>query len=185
MGPFRKIYLDELTRIQDRINSLFEQALVSAEFEEREGGVPGSWAPAVDVIETADAYLLIAELSGVRREDVQLQVLERRLELSGRRQPPGEHRNFLRMERSYGPFRRSFELAAPIDADGISAALAQGVLRVHLPKLPAARATRAGARGKPAAVEPTWEGHGKAQPEAKADPAGPRPSRAPRGGGKS
>ena len=138
MGPFRKIYLDELTRIQDRINSLFERALVSAEIEERESGAPGSWAPAVDVIETADSYLLFAELSGVRREDVQLQVRERRLELSGRRQPPGEHRNFLRMERSYGPFRRSFELGAAIDADGISAGLDHGILRVHVPKLGAA-----------------------------------------------
>jgi HSP20 family protein len=136
MAPFRKIYLDELTRIQDRINSLFEQALVSAEFEERESGAPGSWAPAVDVIETEDAYLLFAELSGVQREDVQLQVRERRLELSGRRQPPGEHRNFLRMERSYGPFRRSFDLGAAIDEDGISAGLEQGILRVHVPKLP-------------------------------------------------
>ncbi|HXO40572.1 MAG TPA: Hsp20/alpha crystallin family protein [Thermoanaerobaculia bacterium] len=138
MAPFRKIYLDELTRIQDRINSLFERALVSAEIEERESGAPGSWAPAVDVIETADSYLLFAELSGVRREDVQLQVRERRLELSGRRQPPGEHRNFLRMERSYGPFRRSFELGAAIDADGISAGLDHGILRVHVPKLAAA-----------------------------------------------
>jgi HSP20 family protein len=134
MAPFRKIYLDELTRIQDRINGLFEQALVAAEFEEREAGVPGSWVPAVDVIETEDAYLVFAELSGVRREEVQLQVRERRLELSGRRQPPGEHRNFLRMERSYGPFRRTFELGSPIDADGITAGLAQGILRVHLPK---------------------------------------------------
>ncbi len=134
MAPFRKIYLDELTRIQDRINVLFEQALVAAEFEEREAGLPGSWAPAIDVIETADAYLVLAELSGVRREDVQLQVKERRLELSGRRQPPGEHRTFLRMERSYGPFRRSFDLGVPIDADGITAGLTHGVLRVHLPK---------------------------------------------------
>jgi HSP20 family protein len=145
MGPFRKIYLDELTRIQDRINSLFEQALVSAEFEEREGGAPGSWAPAVDVIETEDAYLVFAELSGVRREDVDLQVLGRRLELSGRRQPAAEHRNFLRMERSYGPFRRSFELGAAIDADGISAGFEQGTLRVHVPKLPAR--PRAGGTG--------------------------------------
>jgi HSP20 family protein len=137
MGPFRKIYLDELTRIQDRINSLFEQALVSAEFEEREGGAPGSWAPAVDVIETEDAYLVFAELSGVQREDVQLQVLGRRLELSGRRQPAREHRNFLRMERSYGPFRRSFELGVAVDADGVSAGIEQGILRVHVPKLPA------------------------------------------------
>jgi HSP20 family protein len=135
MGPFRKIYLDELTRIQDRINSLFEQALVSAELEEREGGAPGSWTPAVDVIETEDAYLVFAELSGVRREDVQLQVVERRLELSGRRQPDGEHRNFLRMERSYGPFRRAFELGAAVDADGVSAGLEHGILRVHVPKL--------------------------------------------------
>ncbi len=138
MAPFRKIYLDELTRIQDRINSLFERALVAAEIEERESGAPGSWAPAVDVIETADSYLLFAELSGVRREDVELQVRERRLELSGRRQPAGEHRNFLRMERSYGPFRRSFELGSAIDADGISAGLDHGILRVHVPKLAAA-----------------------------------------------
>jgi HSP20 family protein len=138
MPPFRKIYLDELTRIQDRINSLFERALVAAEIEERESGAPGSWAPAVDVIETADSYLLFAELSGVRREDVQLQVRERRLELSGRRQPPGEHRNFLRMERSYGPFRRTFDLGAAIDADGISAGLDRGILRVQIPKLAAA-----------------------------------------------
>jgi HSP20 family protein len=134
MAPFRKIYLSELTRFQDRINSLFERALVSAQLEERESGAPGSWAPVVDVVETGDAYLLFAELSGVRREDVQLQVRERRLELSGRRQPPGEHRNFLRMERSYGPFRRSFDLGEPVDADAITAALAQGILRVHLPK---------------------------------------------------
>jgi HSP20 family protein len=134
MAPFRKIYLDELTRFQDRINSLFERALVSAELEEREAGAPGSWAPAVDVVETGDAYLLFAELAGVPREDVQLSVRERRLELSGRRQPAPDHRNFLRMERSYGPFRRSFDLGEPIDADGITAAMAQGILRVHLPK---------------------------------------------------
>jgi len=138
MPPFRKIYLDELTRIQDRINSLFERALVSAEIEERESGAPGSWAPAVDVIETADSYLLFAELSGVRREYVKQQVRERRLELSGRRQPPGEHRNFLRMERSYGPFRRTFDLGAAIDPDGISAGLDRGILRVQIPKLAAA-----------------------------------------------
>jgi HSP20 family protein len=132
MAPFRKIYLDELTRIQDRINGLFEQALVAAEFEEREAGLPGSWAPAIDVIETEDAYLVFAELSGVRREDMQLQVKERRLEISGRRQPPGAH--FLRMERSYGPFRRAFDLGTPIDADGITAGLTNGVLRILLPK---------------------------------------------------
>ena len=87
------------------------------------GACPGTWAPAVDVIETEDAYLLFAELPGVEREDIQLQVRDRRLELSGRRRPLGEDRSFLRMERSYGPFRRAFELAAPVEADSIAAQL--------------------------------------------------------------
>ncbi|HEY0553113.1 MAG TPA: Hsp20/alpha crystallin family protein [Thermoanaerobaculia bacterium] len=131
MAPLKKIYLEELTRIQDRINSLFEQALVTSEYE---GGLPGTWSPAVDVLETEGAYLLFAELPGVRRDDIQLQVRDRRLELSGRRQTLGENRNFLRMERSYGPFRRTFDLGEPVEVDAIAAAFEAGVLRVHLPK---------------------------------------------------
>lgn len=138
MTPLRKIYLDELTRIQERVNSLFERTFVTSDFEDRDAGAPGCWAPAIDVVEAEDAYLLFAELAGMRREEVHLQIRERRLELSGRRQPPDEHRAFLRMERSYGPFRRSFDLAAPIDQDGITAELAQGVLRVRVPKRPTA-----------------------------------------------
>jgi HSP20 family protein len=134
MAPLKKIYLEELGRIQDRINSLFEQALLPSEYEDREGGLPGTWPPAVDVIETEDAYLLFAELPGVRKEDIQLQVRDRRLELSGRRQALGENRNFLRMERSYGPFRRTFELGAPVDTDGITAGFEAGILKVHIPK---------------------------------------------------
>jgi len=134
MAPLKKIYLEELARIQDRINGLFEQALLTSDYEDREGGLPGTWAPSVDVLETEDAYLIFAELPGVQRGDIQLQVRERRLELSGRRQTLGENRNFLRMERSYGPFRRTFELGAPVDVDGISAGFEQGVLRVLIPK---------------------------------------------------
>lgn len=134
MAPLKKIYLEELARIQDRINSLFEQALLTSDFEDPEGGLPGTWAPAVDVLETEGAYLLFAELPGVRRDDIQLQVRDRRLEISGRRHPLGENRNFLRMERSYGPFRRTFDLGVPVDTDAITAAFEAGVLRVHVPK---------------------------------------------------
>lgn len=135
MAPLKKIYLEELARIQDRINSLFEQALLTSDYEDHEGGLPGTWAPAVDVLETEDSYLIFAELPGVRRDDIQLQVRDRRLELSGRRQSPGENRNFLRMERSYGPFRRTFDLGSPVDVDAIIAGFEQGVLRVQVPKL--------------------------------------------------
>ena len=133
MSP-RKNYLDELARIQQRINALFEQALLSTELEDRELSAPGFWSPAVDVLETEDGYSVHAELSGVRREDIDLQAEERRLEISGRRQPAEEHRSFLRMERSYGRFRRVFELAEPIDVEAISAQFERGVLRVSVPK---------------------------------------------------
>src|SRR5215210_7050241 len=134
MAPLKKIYLEELARIQDRINSLFEQALLTSEYEDREGGLPGTWAPSVDVLETEDGYLVLAELPGVRRDDIQLQVRDRRLELSGRRQPLGENRNFLRMERSYGPFRRTFDLGAPVDTETIAADFEAGILRINVPK---------------------------------------------------
>jgi len=139
MAPLKKVYLEELARIQDRINSLFEQALLPADYEERDGGLglPGTWAPAVDVLETEDSYLLFAELPGVAREDIDLKVQDRRLELSGRRQSLGESRNFLRMERSYGPFRRAFDLGVPVDTDSITASFERGILRVAIPKRPA------------------------------------------------
>src|SRR5258706_5552792 len=100
MAPLKKIYLEELSRIQDRINGLFEQALLTADFEDREGGPPGTWAPAVDMLETEDGYLVFAELPGVRRDDIQLTVRDRRLEPSGRPQSVGEDRNLLRLEGS-------------------------------------------------------------------------------------
>src|SRR5947199_261417 len=65
MAPLKKIYLEELGKIQERINSLFEQALLPAEYEDTEGGPPGTWSPAVDVLETEDSYLLFAELPGL------------------------------------------------------------------------------------------------------------------------
>ena len=146
MAPLKKIYLEELARIQDRINGLFEQALLPSEYDERDGGLPGTWAPSVDVLETEGSYLLFAELPGVRREDIQLQVKDRRLELSGLRHPLGENRNFLRMERSYGPFRRVFDLGAPVDTENISARFDQGILKVDIPK-------RAGATAVPVQEE--------------------------------
>jgi|SRR6185369_13787939 len=137
MAPLKKIYLEELARIQERINSLFEQALLPADYEDTDGGLPGTWSPAVDVLETEDSYLLFAELPGVRREDIQLQARDQRLEISGRRQPLGENRNFLRMERSYGPFRRTFDLGTAAGMEEISAAFEQGILRILIPKKPA------------------------------------------------
>src|SRR5258706_10659417 len=130
----KRAHLDELQRIRQRVNALFEEALLGSGLPVPEERDPGTWTPAVDVVETDDAYVVVAELPGVRREDIDVEVKERRLEISGRRQPVEEGQSFVRMERSYGPFRRSFELAATLDAGSVEAAFERGVLTVRVAK---------------------------------------------------
>jgi HSP20 family protein len=129
-------YLEELARIQEQVNALFEQALVASGFEiPGATDPPGSWTPTADLVETADGFLVYLELPGIRREEIDLELRDGRLEVSGRRHPQEEGRNFHRMERSYGPFRRSFELPATIDAGGIAAEFKDGLLTVQVPKV--------------------------------------------------
>ncbi len=129
----RDSYFEKLDRLREHVNSLFEQMLVRRGFDEEAGDLPGSWSPAVDVLERGEDYVLFAELPGVRRRDIRLTMEERRLELSGRRDPTSAG-NFMRMERSHGAFRRTFELGEQIDAARISARFELGVLEITLPK---------------------------------------------------
>jgi hypothetical protein len=99
----KRAHLDELQRIRQRVNALFEEALFGSGLPAREEREPGTWTPAVDVVETDDAFVLVAELPGVRREDIDVEVDDRRLEISGRRLPVEEGQSFVRMERSYAP----------------------------------------------------------------------------------
>ncbi len=138
----KRAHLDELQRIRQRVNALFEEALLGSGLPAREERTPGTWTPAVDVVETDDAYVLVAELPGVRREDISVEVDDRRLDISGRRLPVEEGQSFVRMERSYGPFRRSFELASSLDAASVDAAFERGVLTVRVAKRQAGKAKR-------------------------------------------
>lgn len=134
MRSSRSRYLEELDRIQRRVDQLFERVLAGRGYAGREPGGPVGWEPAVDVLETQDSFVVRAELPGLRREDIQLEVHERRLDLSGRRDPLDSPHTYQRMERTYGPFRRSFELAADVDEQGIVASYRLGVLEVTVPK---------------------------------------------------
>jgi HSP20 family protein len=128
----------ELSRLQERLNKLLEQALVGGS-----GGVPpgggqqglGGWKPLLDLVETSEAFILYAELPGVRRDDVQLDSDGRSLELSGQRRPLGGERGYLRLEGSYGTFKRRLELPEPVDPERIQAQLRRGILEVTMPKI--------------------------------------------------
>lgn len=97
-----------------------------------------SWTPPVDVYETADRYVITAELSGLTREDVELAVEETKITIRGRRADagpgPGDVRHYHQVERGHGAFARTFDFVDRIDAAGVSATLADGVLTVVVPK---------------------------------------------------
>ena len=96
---------------------------------------PVGWAPPVDLHETDDHYVITAEVPGVKREDVQIQVHDGRLTLAGtRHERTVRCEQFHRVERGHGTFSRSFQIPLPIEVDRITADLKDGLLTVIVPK---------------------------------------------------
>ena len=94
------------------------------------------WAPAVDVAESEHEIVLYAELPGMSREEIDIQLSGDMLTLRGERKiaaaTQGEH--YHRIERQYGPWRRAFQIEVPIDQTQVSATYESGILTVRLPK---------------------------------------------------
>ena len=104
---------------------------------------PAGWKPPVDLHETADEYVITAEVPGVARDAIDIHFHDGRLTLSGTRDPRvSACEQFHRLERGHGAFSRSFQLPVPIDTDAIRADLRDGVLTVVCPKDPNASARR-------------------------------------------
>src|SRR6059058_359089 len=95
-----------------------------------------AWQPVVDIFEEPDAIRLVAEVPGVRPEDVKISVEDNLLTIRGMKEQVAENKaeKVHRYERTYGAFERSFTLAASIDPNKIKATYALGVLTITLPK---------------------------------------------------
>ena len=96
---------------------------------------PSGWIPPIDVHETPDEYVITAELPGVSRSDIQIEVGDGRIQISGQRPErdvPCEQ--YHRVERGHGQFSRTFELPLPVDGERVTADLRNGVLTVICPK---------------------------------------------------
>ena len=126
--------LRDLLSIQDRMNKLFEQTLSRSRAEE--GIAPSTWTPAVDIYETPEAIVLQADLPGLRREDIDIQIRDDTLTLRGERRFAKDvhEESYLRIERAYGAFHRSFTLPATIQQEKIRAVFRDGILELTLPK---------------------------------------------------
>jgi HSP20 family protein len=94
------------------------------------------WTPVVDIIENDGELRLTAELPGMKREDVHIEVNEGMLTLRGEKREQKEEKNgnARLVERTYGAFERSFTLPRSVEAAKIAADFADGVLTVHMPK---------------------------------------------------
>jgi HSP20 family protein len=94
---------------------------------------PG-WTPPVDLYETADGFVLTAELPGLSREEIEIHAEESRVVIRGERAGHVPCEQYHRVERGHGPFSRAFVLPEPIDVDNVSADLKEGLLTVTIPK---------------------------------------------------
>jgi HSP20 family protein len=127
-------YRDVLA-LRDSVNRMFEDAFA------RRGEHPAdltlsAWAVPVDIYETRDEIVVRAELPGIDPKQVKITLIGDQLTISGQREREGktEGRNFVRVERRYGAFSRSFTLNVPVISDQVAANYRDGVLEIHLPK---------------------------------------------------
>lgn len=132
----------ELDAFQTDMNRLFDGF-----FGRREGagyGPSRRWIPPMDLVETEDHLVLRADLPGVDRDEIEIEVKDGVLTVSGERKAQHEDKRegYHRVERSFGRFSRSLELPKGIDPQSVSAHFDKGVLEVRMPKPEERKPTR-------------------------------------------
>jgi len=125
----------ELNTIQTEMNRLFNSFSDQPASGGRGGGLR-RWVPAMDLVETADRYVLRADLPGISEEDVNIELQDNVLTVSGERKPgkEGQQDGYFRLERAFGAFSRSLTLPDGVDAGGVEAHFERGVLEITIPK---------------------------------------------------
>ncbi len=135
-------YRDMMT-VRDEMNRVFNE-FFGRGGQDEETWYAGAWSPPVDIYETDEALIMKAELPGFSKEDISIELKENTLIMRGerRRQDEVKEGNYHRMERVYGAFQRSFLLPTTVEQDKVKASYKDGILELHLPKVPAAQPKR-------------------------------------------
>ena len=134
--------LRELNSLQSEMNRLFNTV-----FDSPSGGASGPvlrrWAPAMDLVETDDHFVLRADLPGMGEDDVKIEIEDTTLTVSGERKAEHESggEGYYRVERAFGTFARTLTLPQGVDPEAVTANFNRGVLEVRVPK-PEARKPR-------------------------------------------
>jgi HSP20 family protein len=126
--PFRNV-----DTLQEQVNRLFENPFQG---NRTDGSALTTWAPAVDIYETENELVLKADLPDMNEKDLDIRVENNMLTVRGERkfEQKVKEENYLRIERTYGSFSRSFGLPNTVNTEAIKAEYKNGVLTVELPK---------------------------------------------------
>ena len=134
-------------QVQDPVRQLFERMFEGGLFgraQDDSSVVTSQWAPAVDIHEEPERFVLYADLPGVDPQDIEVQMDRGLLTIKGERraETPMERGRYSRVERLHGVFHRRFALPDSADPEGISASGHDGVLQVVIPKRPESKPRR-------------------------------------------
>jgi HSP20 family protein len=134
-SPARWDPFGEFSSLQERMGRLFEDLMPTTRKGEEELNT-GTFYPAVDIYEGDKEITLKAELPGIDKKDVHVEINEGVITLRGERKIEKEVKkeNYHRLERSYGTFNRSFTLPTTVDSGKVKANYKDGVLEVTLPR---------------------------------------------------
>ena len=97
-----------------------------------------AWKPQMDIYETAEAIVILAEIAGVKKDDLDVEINSRAVKISGKRAgiSPGANATYRLAEIQYGSFERILYLPVPIDPDNVSATFSNGFLEIRLARQP-------------------------------------------------
>ena len=128
------------TRSFDRMNQFMEE-MFGNKFDFTPWPTFAPWNPPVDIQETEKEYTFVAELPGFNQKQINVELSNDILTISGFREDTTEQKewNYIRRERYYGEFKRSFKLDTHVRPDGIKANFKDGILYISVPKIEAVK----------------------------------------------
>lgn len=123
-----------LRDLQREVDTIFDQ-FFNRSGDDNSGG-SAVWAPRTDLVETDNAYRLHLDVPGMTKEDININLQNNTLSVSGTRAAAqtDEGDEYVRVERTFGNFHRTFTLPEAVDADNIEATYNDGVLEINVPK---------------------------------------------------
>ena len=128
-----------LLRLQDDVNRALSPREGTG--SRREHVSQRVWSPSIDVLEDSEKIVIKADLPGIKQDEIDIELTGDTLTLKGERKFEDEERreNYVRVERQYGAFQRTFTIGVPVEADKVSASYRNGILELTVPKAEATR----------------------------------------------